>query len=113
MAADRIHGDDTTVPVLAKGKTITGRLWTYVRDDRPFGRTGVAGGDLLLLARPRRRTSVRHLAGYSGILQADAYAGFNELYHEARKPGPITEADAGRMAGASCSIWPSSRARRL
>ena len=36
MAADRIHGDDTTVPVLATGKTITGRLWTYVRDDRPF-----------------------------------------------------------------------------
>ena len=34
MAADRVHGDDTTVPVLAKGKTITGRLWTYVRDDR-------------------------------------------------------------------------------
>jgi transposase len=37
MAAERIHGDDTTVPVLAKGKTITGRLWSYVRDDRPFG----------------------------------------------------------------------------
>ena len=37
LAAQRIHGDDTTVPVLAKGKTITGRLWTYVRDDRPFG----------------------------------------------------------------------------
>ncbi len=36
MAAGRIHGDDTTVPVLAKGQTITGRLWTYVRDDRPF-----------------------------------------------------------------------------
>jgi transposase len=37
MAGERIHGDDTTVPVLAKGKTITGRLWSYVRDDRPFG----------------------------------------------------------------------------
>src|SRR5271170_6641598 len=37
LAADRIHGDDTTVPVLAKNKTVTGRLWTYVRDDRPFG----------------------------------------------------------------------------
>jgi transposase len=35
--AERLHGDDTTVPVLAKGKTDTGRLWTYVRDDRPFG----------------------------------------------------------------------------
>ena len=37
FAAERLHGDDTTVPVLAKGKTATGRLWTYVRDDRPFG----------------------------------------------------------------------------
>src|SRR5690606_30323082 len=39
MAADRLHGDDTTVPILAKGKTMTGRVWTYVRDDRPFGGT--------------------------------------------------------------------------
>ena len=39
LAAERIHGDDTTVPVLAKGKTVTGRLWTYVRDDRPYGGT--------------------------------------------------------------------------
>ena len=37
FAAERIHADDTTVPVLAKGKIRTGRLWTYVRDDRPFG----------------------------------------------------------------------------
>jgi hypothetical protein len=37
MAGGRIHGDDTTVPVLARGKTITGQLWAYVRDDRPFG----------------------------------------------------------------------------
>ena len=39
LAADRLHGDDTTVPVLAKGKTDTGRCWVYVRDDRPFGGT--------------------------------------------------------------------------
>ena len=37
LAAERLHGDDTTVPILAKGKTETGRVWTYVRDDRPFG----------------------------------------------------------------------------
>ncbi|WP_264986540.1 IS66 family transposase, partial [Komagataeibacter swingsii] len=37
LAAERLHGDDTTVPVLAKSRTVTGRLWTYVRDDRPFG----------------------------------------------------------------------------
>jgi transposase len=37
LSAERLHGDDTTVPVLAKGKTDTGRIWVYVRDDKPFG----------------------------------------------------------------------------
>jgi transposase len=92
LAAQRIHGDDTTVPVLAKGKTITGRLWTYVRDDRPFG-----GPDppAAVYAYSRNREGEhprRHLADYSGILQADAFAGFNALYEPSRKPGPITEA---------------------
>lgn len=91
MAAARLHGDDTTVPVLAKGKTATGRLWAYVRDDRPF-----AGPDppaaVFYYSRDRRGEHPgRHLAGYGGILQADAYAGFGDLYHPERKPGPITE----------------------
>jgi len=92
MAADRIHGDDTTVPVLAKGKTVTGRLWTYVRDDRPFA--GPAPPAAIFYYSPDRggEHPQKHLAGYAGILQADAYAGFNELYHEGRKPGPVTEA---------------------
>jgi transposase len=92
MAADRIHGDDTTVPVLAKGKTITGRVWTYVRDDRPFG--GPASPAAVFFY-SRDRTAEhpnRHLADYAGILQADAYAGFNHLYVAARRPGPVTEA---------------------
>jgi transposase len=92
FAAERIHGDDTTVPVLAKVKTRTGRIWTYVRDDRPFG--GQAPPAAVFFYSPDR-TSVhpeRHLAGYRGILQADAYAGFNKLYEPGRKPGPITEA---------------------
>ena len=80
LAAERLHGDDTTVPVLAKGKTVTGRCWVYVRDDRPFGGTGAAGGGVLLLARSPRRASAAHLASYAGILQADAYGGYNELY---------------------------------
>ena len=92
FAAERLHGDDTTVPVLAKGKTDTGRCWVYVRDDRPFGGPGPAGGDVLLLARSRRRASARHLAGYAGILQADAFGGYNKLYEADRKPGPIVEA---------------------
>jgi transposase len=92
LAAERIHGDDTTVPVLARGKTITGRLWAYVRDDRPFGGPASPG---VIFHYSRDRGGVhpcRHLASYAGILQADAYAGFNDLYHEARKPGPIIEA---------------------
>ena len=92
MAAERLHGDDTTVPVLAKGKTITGRLWTYVRDDRPFA--GVAA-PAAIFSYSRDRAGEhpnRHLTGYSGILQADAYAGFNGLYSDARKPRPLAKA---------------------
>ena len=92
MAAGRIHGDDTTVPVLARNRTITGRLWTYVRDDRPFGGPEPPAA-LFYYSRDRAGEHPRqHLAGYAGILQADAYAGFNGLYEEARKPGPVIEA---------------------
>jgi transposase len=92
FAAERLHGDDTTVPIRAKGKTITGRLWNYVRDDRPFG-----GNDppsvIFHYSRDRRGDHPkRHLAQWSGILQADAYAGYNELYAPNREPGPILEA---------------------
>ncbi len=92
MAAARLHGDDTPVPVLARGHTTTGRLWTYVRDDRPFG--GPAPSAALFHYSPDRRGEhpQRHLATYAGILQADAYAGFGDLYHPARHPGPVTEA---------------------
>jgi transposase len=92
FAAERIHGDDTTVPVLAKVKTRTGRIWTYVRDDRPFG--GQAPPAAVFFYSPDRGSihPEQHLAGYCGILQADAYAGFNRLYAPDRKPGPITEA---------------------
>jgi transposase len=92
LAAARIHGDDTTVPVLAKGKTITGRLWTYVRDDRPFGGPAPPAA-MFHYSRDRGGEHPRrHLADYAGILQADAYAGFNDLYDPGRKPGPIAEA---------------------
>jgi hypothetical protein len=92
LGAARIHGDDTTVPVLARGKTITGRLWTYVRDDRPFGGPAPPAA-LFHYSRDRGGEHPRqHLANYAGILQADAYAGFNDLYDPGRKPGPIAEA---------------------
>src|SRR6478735_2236786 len=92
LAAERLHGDDTTVPVLAKGKTITGRVWAYVRDDRPFGGPAPPAA---MFRYSRDRTAAhpnQHLAGYAGILQADAYAGYNALYEPDRKPGPIIEA---------------------
>jgi transposase len=96
FSAERLHGDDTTVPVLAKNKTVIGRLWTYVRDDRPF-----AGPDppAALFCYSRNRSGEhpgRHLAGYAGILQADAYARFGDLY------------DAKRMDASACRTMPPS-----
>ncbi len=92
LAAERLHGDDTTVPVMARRKTDTARLWVYVRDDRPF-----AGSDppaaLFHYSRDRRGEHPRaHLASWSGLLQADAYGGYNELYKDGRAPGPVIEA---------------------
>jgi hypothetical protein len=80
------------VPVLARGKTDTGRLWTYVRDDKPFGGVGPLAA-IFYYSRDRRGDHPQaHLAGYAGILQADAYDGYNKLYLADRKPGPIREA---------------------
>jgi transposase len=92
FAAERLHGDDTTVPILAKGKTVTGRIWAYVRDDRPFG--GPAPPAALYYASRDRKQEhpARHLCGFTGILQADAYSGYNELYDSSRAQGPITSA---------------------
>ena len=92
LAAERLHGDDTTVPVLAEGKTNTGRCWIYVRDDKPFGGAGPPAA-MFYYSRDRRGEYPQtHLAGYSGILQADAYDGYNKLYQADRKPGLIREA---------------------
>ena len=92
LTAERLHGDDTTVPILAKGKTIKGHIWTYVRDDRPFaGRAPPAA--LYYASRDRRHEHpAQHLHGFAGILQADAYSGYNELYDPSRPQGPITAA---------------------
>jgi transposase len=92
LAAERIHTDDTTVPVQAKGQCTTGRLWTYVRDDRPFG--GAAAPAALFHYSPTRGAEhpEKHLKTYSGIIQADAYAGYNGLYAAGRQAGRIFEA---------------------
>lgn len=86
MAAGKLHADDTRVPVLAPGtgKTKTGRLWTYVRDDRPAG--DKAAPAVWFAYSPDRggEHPVQHLRTFQGALQADAYAGFNQLYKEDR-----------------------------
>jgi transposase len=92
FAAERIHADDTTVPVLAKGKTRTGRLWTYVRDDRPFGGRDPPAAVFFYSPDRTAKHPEQHLASYAGLMQADAYAGFNRLYGAGRKAGPIIEA---------------------
>ena len=92
LAAERLHGDDTTVPVLAKGRTDTGRLWVYVRDDAPFAGPAPPAA-VFHYARDRRAEHPKaHLETWSGVLQADAYAGFGDLYAPERKPAPILEA---------------------
>jgi transposase len=93
LAAERLHGDDTTVPRLAKYKTDVARIWDYVRDDRPFG--GPAPPAVLCYySRTRKGEHPRgHLAGYSGILQVDRYAGFNEMFRDGWADRPMTRAN--------------------
>jgi transposase len=92
FAAERVHGDDTTVPVLATGKTDTGRCWVYVRDDRPFGGRDPPAAMFYYSRNRAGEHAQAHLAGYAGILQADAYSGYTKLYEVDRNPGPIVEA---------------------
>src|ERR1017187_8401868 len=78
LAANKLHADDTPVPVLApgNGKTKTGRLWTYVRDDRPAGDSGPAAVWFAYSSDRKGEHPRQHLRGFRGTLQADAYAGF-------------------------------------
>jgi transposase len=92
LAAERVHGDDTTVPVLAKVKTDTARAWVYVRDDQPFGGPDPPAA-LFHYSRDRSgRHPETHLRDFTGILQGDAYAGYNGLFKPGRSPCPLTEA---------------------
>ena len=92
LAAERIHADDTTVPVLAKLKTRTGRIWVYLRDERPYGGMGPPAAFFEYSRSRHGEYPAKHLAGWTGVMQADAFSGFNELYDGRRKPGPIIEA---------------------
>ena len=90
MGAVKLHGDDTPVPVLAPGtgKTKTGRLWTYVRDDRPAGSDAAPAVWFAYSPDRKGEHPEAHLSGFRGTLQADGYAGFNRIYEK----GAIQEA---------------------
>jgi transposase len=97
LASDTLHADDTPVPVLAPGagRTKTGRLWAYVRDERPFA--GARPPAVLFFYSPDRKGEHprRHLANFTGVIHADGYAGFNGLF------------EAGRISEAGC--WAHAR----
>ena len=90
MQGDRLYADDTTVPVLAPGtgKTKTGRLWAYLRDERPYGGTGPPAVRYCYSPDRRSQHPRAHLASFRGVLQADGYSGFDGLYTD----GHIAEA---------------------
>ena len=82
LGGEKLHADDTPIPVLApgRGKTKTGRLWTYVRDDRPAGED-TAPAVWFAYSEDRKGEHPRqHLKNFKGALQADAYSGFHHLY---------------------------------
>jgi transposase len=86
MAAGKLHADDTPLPVLAPGhgKTKTGRLWTYVRDERPAGDSTSPAVWFAYSPDRKGEHPRQHLRKFQGALQADAYAGFNQLYEDGR-----------------------------
>ena len=90
LAAAKVHADDTPVPVLSPGlgRTKTGRLWVYVRDDRPAGSKDAPAAWYQYSPDRKGEHPQRHLKHYSGILQADAYGGWIKLYNS----GDVTEA---------------------
>ncbi|MFB9269079.1 IS66 family transposase [Bradyrhizobium erythrophlei] len=92
LAAERLHGDDTSIRILAKGKCVTGRIWTYVRDDRPFAGPAPPAAVYYASSDRRGQHPQKHLAAFTGILQADCYNGFEPLFDPQKKVLPITPA---------------------
>ena len=90
LSSDVLHGDDTPVPVLAPGlgKTRTGRLWTYVRDGRPHGSPLPPAAVFFYSPDRKGEHPTSHLKGFTGVLHADGYAGFNPVF----ETGHVTEA---------------------
>ena len=101
MAGERVHADDTVVPVLEPGlgRTRTARLWVYVRDDRPFAGPDPAAVFYRYTPDRKGEHPRAHLSEFRGILQADGYAGFAKLYGD----GSIVEAAC--LAHARRKFW--------
>ena len=97
FAAERLHADDTTVPVLDVGRTRTGRLWTYVRDDRPFAGADPPAAAYFYSPDRRGEHPEAHVASWAGLMQADAYAGYDRLYAAGHWLRPV--------------LWPQERPR--
>ena len=99
FSASYLHGDDTPVKVLAPGtgKTKTGRIWAYVRDGRPYG--DVTPPALCYFYSPDRKgiRPKEHLQDFKGVLHADAYAGYDQLYKSKENPA-ATITEAGQLA---------------
>jgi transposase len=88
MSAERIHADDTTVPVLAKLKTVTGRIWTYVRDDQPFGNADPPAALFYYSCNRAGEHPQGHLAGFVGLMQADAGCLPRQMIRRSSMNGP-------------------------
>ena len=102
LKADKVHGDDTPIRALGgKGKKAhTGRLWVYVRDDRPSGDKAPPAVWFQYSADRKGEHPARHLKNFSGILQADAYSGYNALYERRSDPrGWLLEPRAPKTVG--------------
>lgn len=94
MEACKLHTDDTPVPVLSPGrkKTKTGRIWTYVRDDRNAGSSDPPAAWFAFSPDRQGKHPQHHLSDYHGVLQADAYGGYDRLFSTEREGGALTEA---------------------
>lgn len=105
LAADKVHGDDTPIRALGGrgGKVHTGRLWVYVRDDRPSGSKAAPAVWFQYSVDRKGDHPAKHLKKFSGVLQADAFAGYNALYDEDREGGRIIE--AGCWSHARRKVW--------
>ncbi|BDB91034.1 hypothetical protein VEGS20_44400 (plasmid) [Escherichia coli] len=101
MNTRKIHTDDTPVKVLAPGqkKAKTGRIWTYVRDDRNVGSSSPPAVWFAYSPNRQGKHPEQHLRPFRGILQADAFTGYDRLFSAEREGGALTEVRAGPMPG--------------